>query len=189
MVEASPEARSQPSGNSPALNHVTLTPTDQIAEHVALLTEVQTLAAYIDRTRREIAALGVDRVVKSHVVTATDELDAIVMHTAAATTTILDACEVLDSASSTDSYYVTSAATARIYEACSFQDITGQRVGKVVQTLKSIEVRIADILRAFDNPARPESSPEEDARADSLLNGPQQPGEAMDQQAIDALLE
>ena len=33
----------------------------------------------------------------------------------------------------------------RIYEACSFQDITGQRIGKVVTALKAIEGRVQQV--------------------------------------------
>src|SRR5258708_4915963 len=40
-----------------------------------------------------------------------------------------------------------------IFEACSFQDITGQRVSKVVETLQHIEQRVArfaDVMKAKD---------------------------------------
>ncbi len=40
-------------------------------------------------------------------------------------------------------------ATTRIYEACSFQDITGQRITKVVATLKTIERKVAHIIGTF----------------------------------------
>ena len=61
-------------------------------DQVNLLGEIRLLAEYIDRTRRDITALGADRILKSHVLTATDQLDAIVIHTAEATSTILDVC-------------------------------------------------------------------------------------------------
>ena len=40
-------------------------------------------------------------------------------------------------------------AVTRIYEACSFQDITGQRITKVVTTLKVIEEKVAHIISTF----------------------------------------
>ena len=40
-------------------------------------------------------------------------------------------------------------ATTRIYEACGFQDITGQRITKVVATLKAIERKVAQIVATF----------------------------------------
>ena len=80
-------------------------------------------------------------------------------------------------------------ATTRIYEACSFQDITGQRINKVVATLKTIEAKVAQIVATF-------SSGDRDVPNDmiakpvepELLNGPQHPSVAMGQSDIDKLL-
>ena len=82
-------------------------------------------------------------------------------------------------------------ATTRIYEACSFQDITGQRITKVVATLKSIDAKIEQIVSTFgsrsgdlgDRPPRGGTGGDND-----LLNGPQLPAHAMDQSDIDKLL-
>ena len=177
---------------------VTLDPADvqrtvsgdnETTRFMALLAEIQVLAKYIDRARQEIAVLSADDVVKCHVITATDELDAIIRHTAEATTTILDACESIERVSTDDFSKVVPTATSRIYEACSFQDITGQRVGKIVRTLKLIEARIVEILNVFSPSANSEAGAKQRQEDTSLLNGPQQPGAAMDQDAIDALLE
>ena len=159
------------------------------ADYIALFAEVQALAKHIDSTRTEIAALSADDVVKSHVVTATDELDAIVRHTVVATTTILDACELIDSASLNQRLDVAGAVTAKIYEACSFQDITGQRVEKVVRTLQLIELRISEILSLYGSPVPQQPSLFTAQKLNPLLSGPQQPGTAMDQGAVDALLD
>ena len=79
-------------------------------------------------------------------------------------------------------------ATTRIYEACSFQDITGQRITKVVGTLKTIEAKVVQIVATFGNGDR--QTPVELAveGAAELLNGPQHPAVAMDQSDIDKLL-
>ena len=159
------------------------------AEYAALFAEVETLAKHIDCTRTEIAALSADEVVKSHVVSATDELDAIVLHSVKATTAILDACEIIDNALVNQLPDVAGAATAKIYEACSFQDITGQRVGKIVRTLQLIEIRISEILHVFGSPTTERASTSAVQRQNPLLSGPQQPGTAMDQGAVDALLD
>ena len=83
-------------------------------------------------------------------------------------------------------------ATTRIYEACSFQDITGQRITKVVATLKPIEGKVAHIMQAFgagDGSAPSAATAPAAAPGDAdLLNGPQLPTSAMDQSDIDALL-
>ena len=156
-------------------------------ECAALLVEVVALAECINRARADLAALGADDVASRHMPDAADELDAIVAHTAAATSTILDVCEQLEQAAAgTACQPAVSAATARIYEACSFQDITGQRVAKIVQTLQVVETRVEGILCVFGRP-KPGTTPP--LRSSALLNGPQSAKDAMDQTAIDALLE
>ncbi len=77
--------------------------------------------------------------------------------------------------------------TTRIYEACSFQDITGQRITKVVGTLKTIEAKVAHILHVFAGHATADPRPPP-VQEGSLLNGPQLPAQAMGQSDIDALL-
>ncbi len=152
-----------------------------------LLTELRALVACIDRARSDLAVLGAEDIVDRQVPAAADELDAIVNHTAAATSTILDECEHLELAvAGREGQEVVSAATARIYEACSFQDITGQRVAKVVQTLQVVEARVDGMLRVF---GRTNAVGISAAAPVALLNGPQRPSHAMDQMAVDALLE
>ena len=158
-------------------------------DQVVPLSEVKLLAEYIDRIRRDIMALGGNSILKSHVLTATNQLDAIVINTAEATSTILDVCETLESTPVLAAHAAIGAATARIYEACSFQDITGQRVAKVVATLQEIESKIAEILNTFGDGLSAPPHPRPQRPANTLLNGPQQPGIGMDQSAVDALLD
>jgi chemotaxis protein CheZ len=80
-------------------------------------------------------------------------------------------------------------ATTRIYEACSFQDITGQRITKVVATLKTIEAKVAQIVDTFGDSERDAGAEApEQPNESALLNGPQHPAVAMDQSDIDRLL-
>ena len=156
------------------------------SSHMALLTELRILADFIESARKEVSAVGVDDIVGRDVPAATDELDAVVLHTADATGLILDQCEKLDALIEPSVMRAEiKAATARIYEACSFQDITGQRVAKVVSTLQAIEAKIAELLRVFGR--GPQLSAALLAPV-ALLNGPQRHGDAMDQGAVDALL-
>ena len=87
-------------------------------------------------------------------------------------------------------------ATTRIFEACGFQDITGQRVSKVVRALQRIEVKITDLLKTFgEDPGTPvakkkaapikidPTGPDAD-----LLIGPQMPKQTNTQAEIDAIL-
>lgn len=153
-----------------------------------LLNEVEELARTIATTRSELKRLEAKPFLAGHIPAATDELDAVVAHTASATDVILEACETLetalDSGRTIDAELVQSA-TTRIYEACSFQDITGQRISKVVATLQAIENKVAEILRVFgDQDAEPTQEPS----AICLTNGPQLPGKAMQQSDINRLL-
>lgn len=176
---------------------------DLTAHETSLLMEVEELGRTIARAKAEIAALRVDDITVSHIPSATDELDAIVEHTAAATHTILESCETLDrvateltgdvGTSSADQACAMRArlqdATTRIYEACSFQDITGQRITKVVTTLKAIDAKVSHMVGTFGRRSVTLESevtpppPEQD-----LLNGPRLPAAAMDQSDIDRLL-
>jgi len=172
-----------------------------ISSHEAvLLAELKDLNSTIAKAKAEIAALRVEEIAASHIPAATDELDAIVQHTAEATESILESCEKLDGlADQLASQYasVLQSATTRIFEACSFQDITGQRISKVVATLKTIEARIAHIMATIGmTDAAPEASAAAkqplanatEAPRPSLENGPPLPGAAMDQSDIDRLL-
>jgi len=173
---------------------VLTTMSDDLSVHdTALLLEVEELGRTIAAAKQEIAALKVDDITGCHIPFATDELDAIVAHTATATNAILESCETLDTVASTVAGEAADRlqdATTRIYEACSFQDITGQRISKVVTTLKTIEEKVARIIATFGHktaalPAVPSAAltPEEE-----LLNGPQLPQQAMHQSDIDKLL-
>jgi chemotaxis protein CheZ len=165
---------------------------DLSAQETSLLAEVEELGKTISSAKAEIAALRVDDITQAHIPFATDELDAIVDHTATATNAILSSCETLDEVAGSLSGEPAAKlqdATTRIYEACSFQDITGQRITKVVGTLKTIESKVAQIIAAFGSGGAPIETPTEEAVGEAaLLNGPQHPAVAMDQSDIDRLL-
>ena len=168
---------------------------DLASKEVSLLSEVEALGRTISTAKAEIAALRVDDITVSHIPFATDELDAIVAHTASATNAILTSCEILDEVGAACSGEIAAKltdVTTRIYEACSFQDITGQRITKVVATLKAIDEKVASIIAAFGERADPQAAvlgvPAAPTSAASLLNGPQLPTAAMDQSEIDRLM-
>jgi chemotaxis protein CheZ len=169
---------------------------DLTATEAALLAELEGLGRTVARAKREIAALQVDDITEAHIPAATDELDAIVDHTAHATNEILDCCEALESVAgkvAPAEAEVLQGAITRIYEACSFQDITGQRIGKVVAALKAIEARVAAVAERFGGsgtaepppPAAPDPNETEGRR---LAHGPQLPGAGVSQAEIDRLL-
>lgn len=167
---------------------------DLTAREAALLAELEALGRTIARAKAEIAALSVDDITGAHIPSATDELDAIVGHTAEATNEILDCCEVLEKLESDVPPAAAAAlqgAVTRIYEACSFQDITGQRISKVVAALKAIESRVdAAVANASGRPVAPPPPMPVVPRTEGqdLANGPQLPGGGTSQAEIDRLL-
>jgi chemotaxis protein CheZ len=160
------------------------------ATETSLLSEIEALGRTIAVARQEISALRVDDIMDRDLPFATDELDAIVQHTAVATNAILESCELLDNIASG----ITGAAAVRlrgevtkIYEACGFQDITGQRITKVVTTLKVIEEKVSRIVTMFGRGVGAAATTDR-ASASGLVNGPQLPSNPMDQSEIDKLL-
>lgn len=173
---------------------------DLTRSNLQLYNELNALARYIADAKAEIAALRPDEIRNRHLPTATDELEAIVGATEQATNAILEAVEVIE-ALVTDmppavSAKVTEAVT-KVYEACNFQDITGQRIAKVVKALQHIEQKVDGLLAVFGSDIQEfaaEDAPDEagdetpEAADRRLLNGPQLPVDASTQDEIDKLL-
>ena len=170
---------------------------DMSSADVRLYNELEKLSELIQSAKSEIAAIRPEDINEQHIPTATDELDAIVGATEEATGTILDCMEKIEGLTSKMDAEVGAEvgnAVTQVYEACNFQDITGQRITKVVKALKEIETKIDALVAAFgaqggDKSKSPAKSAVKDSREDShLLNGPQLPGNSVSQADIDALL-
>lgn len=164
-----------------------------------LYRELESLAEFIHKAKSEIALVRPDRITDEQIHTATGELDAIVAATEEATGTILDSAEAVEelvSGMTPEAGAKASDAVTKIYEACNFQDVTGQRIGKVVSALKEIESKVDALVAAFGDQFEGADAAE-DAAADGggeadesdLLNGPQLKGEGVSQADVDALLE
>ena len=147
------------------------------------------------RCASEIGALQVNDLKNSRIPSAGEELGAIVQATENATNTIMECAEALMAADASDPAAYKALVDEKmmiIFEACSFQDITGQRIAKVVETLQHIEQRVArfaDVMQAKDIEGF--LSEHERARAERkeklLLNGPQLAGEGVDQSDVDKM--
>ncbi len=155
--------------------------------------ECQSLADYIDDARKEISSLSPEHSDSVGIPRAGLELEAIVQQTESATNTIMESAEKIMEADSSDMEAYTATvndAVMQIFEACSFQDITGQRISKVVNTLAHVEDRVSrlvNILGVMENGT--EAAPEEEIDENkALLNGPALEGEGIDQAEIDNLL-
>jgi chemotaxis protein CheZ len=157
--------------------------------------ELREIAGYIESMRSEIGALQVNDLRTSRIPAAGQELGAIVQATEQATNTIMECAEALMGADASDPAAYKALVDEKmmiIFEACSFQDITGQRIAKVVETLQHIEERVArfaNVVQAKDIAGfLTEQERERAERKEKyLLNGPQLAGDGVDQSAVDKM--
>ncbi|WP_339780222.1 protein phosphatase CheZ [uncultured Thalassospira sp.] len=168
--------------------------------------QIEEMNEHIHKAKIQIAALRHPKAPDDRLVTAASELDAIVKDTEMATHTILEAAEQIDDLAMTLKNSATSDFVAdhveqiafivtKIFESCNFQDITGQRINKVVNTLEFVEKRVHNMILIWGEDAfadLPMSEEEEEvAKAEDadLLNGPQMEGEGISQDDIDKLFD
>lgn len=176
----------------------------QRAEVRILKMELRALANSIQETKREIAHLRARDSDTDRLEVVTGELDAVVGATERATHGILEAAEKIDTIAHTlqsnpDAYVKQqgeelSDHIMAIYEHSNFQDITGQRINKVVNTLKFIEDRVDRMISIWGQETFQElisELPDEyDADDDRrLLNGPQLENQGISQSDIDKLFD
>ena len=149
---------------------------------------LQYLSDHIRATRAEIGAIRGGASGDQLFGSTADELEEIVTETARAANRIMDAAETIEGvAGKVDpaSAAALTDAVTKIYEASSFQDITGQRITKVVRALQSMETKPQSLAGAF---GRADFTPAAAVEGDAaLLNGPQLAQSASSQDDIDAL--
>ena len=155
-----------------------------------LVAVLQYLSDHIRITREEIGGLrpGHDGQLFS---STADELEEIVSETARAANRIMDAAETVERVATQVEPVMAAALTdavTNIYEASSFQDITGQRITKVVRALQSMEDKLGALMAAFGPLDAMAQSAQPEGEA-ALLNGPQLSKTASSQTDIDALFE
>jgi len=171
---------------------------DDFARDVRL--EIAQMVKCIAKTKTEIASIKHPMAEDDRVKRASSELDAIVLATEAATNTILEAAETIEARNrevfqllaDEEQAAVLTDEILLILEACNFQDLTGQRISKVINTLRFIEDRIMSMIsiwgvEAFENLPAPEVIDSRDEQR--LTNGPALEGEGISQDDIDALFD
>jgi chemotaxis protein CheZ len=167
--------------------------------------EVLNLFQYIERLRAEVATVSKSEDNTTAFDDMSAQLDAIVKATEDATNSILEASESIsgDAMALQDAGDPTKIAeiadrisqnAMTIMEACSFQDLTGQRVSKIVSSVKFVEERVDKMVELWGRheieALSEQLKPCEDEDPDKqLLNGPQLPGQAISQDEIDALFD
>lgn len=178
----------------------------QKQEMSILRMELRALANSIQETKREIAQLRSNNQDNDRLIAVAGELDAIVGSTERATDGILDAAERIDNiaselrANGSESYIgrlaeEVSECVMTIYEHCNFQDITGQRTTKVVNTLKFVEERVDKMIEIWGRETFDELLEEDDPIGHHddddrrLLNGPQLENMGISQNEIDKLFD
>jgi len=163
----------------------------QIEQCEKLKIELDLIYEAINRTKQEIAVLHGKSFNGAEMAKVTGELGAVVGGTEQATQQILEAAEAIDQAASALTK-VTPDQQARlsedilekvvsIFEACNFQDLTGQRISKVMNTMKFIEHHInvmMDIWGGVDAIKAVSPGIVDDRVGDArLLNGPKLDGD------------
>jgi chemotaxis protein CheZ len=156
-----------------------------------LVSVLEYLSHHIRVTREEIGGLKLGD--GGDILSSTaDELEEVVRETARAANEIMGAAEAVEAvAMGTDpeTREALQAAATRIYEASAFQDITGQRITKVVRAFQQIESRVEALAKACGE-ALSHSGAREAPKGDAaLLNGPQLSRGAATQSEIDSLFE
>jgi len=178
----------------------------QIEQCEKLKVELDLIHDAISRTKREIAVLHGKSFNGEEMAKVNGELGAVVGGTEEATQQILEAAESIDNAATALSKVNTpdqqkllseeiQERVVSIFEACNFQDLTGQRINKVMATMKFIENHITimmDIWGGVDA-IKAHAPPMADDRGGNarLLNGPKLDGDVghASQNDIDALFE
>lgn len=162
----------------------------QIAEAQAYKHELDLIYAAVKSTRDEMDAFAAAALGAQHTVRAGRELTAIVDGTEQATQSILQAAEEIDQAAATLSAALKGVhdqalaheiqdRVVQIFEACNFQDLTGQRVAKVMGTLQFVEEHVARLIDIWHDIERFKPVVLDDAHEGDRdrLHGPKLPGD------------
>ena len=164
----------------------------RLREPQTVIAELIEIADYIAHLREEIGALRANEMSRDRIPMAHEELGSVVQATAGATNTIMEAAEAMLGLPDGPGYRdAVEERINTIFEACAFQDITGQRIAKVVESLRLFEQRLARFVGAVKARDAAAIHPAERARrpraGDPLLNRPQAAEATPSQDHIDAL--
>jgi chemotaxis protein CheZ len=148
--------------------------------------EIADISGRIKATKAEMAALRHPLASEDRFQQASEELGAVVNATEAATNTIITCTEEIEEiihelrAQLPEGYQSSrvndmNEAVVKIFEACNFQDLTGQRITKVVRALSFIEERVEAMMgvwnkREFETMPLPPGMAAKDGDLD--LHGP-----------------
>ena len=161
------------------------------------------LFRYVDRVRVEIATLNKSGDGDDKFMTMSKQLDGVVEATKDASDRIMDAVENSNAASDKLREALSDPAQLElldriidsnnvVFEACAFQDLTGQRVTKIVKSVSYVEARVTALRAIWGNrelDAFEVKQKDERTEDEKLLHGPQITAEAISQDEIDRLFD
>jgi len=173
-----------------------ITPVEEI------MAEIHNLNDHITATKQEIAALKTDSESNTPIATATEEL-------AEAANAILENAELIDGVVAELRGKIPQGDPddlgpnvdklefigMELMTACSFQDLTGQRINKVVNSLNYIEERLQKMIEIWNiehgtaDLKQMTFAKDDDRKDRDLLSGPQAKEDAMGQDDIDAMFD
>lgn len=166
--------------------------------------EITGLMNYIRRVRQEIAAIDRPEDEANQFNSMGEQLDAIVQATEKATSDIMQAMDdneavvgkLREALDDPDQVALLDQITANgnaVFEACSFQDITGQRVNKVIKSVTYVEQRIQAIIDVWGKDILDDIvvsvDGQEKSEDEKLISGPLLNGDGLSQDDIDALFD
>ena len=150
------------------------------------------LARLIQRSRRAVARLRAMHLPQEQLPRAMREMHAVIHMTENAANTIMTAAEQIARVDLSDrgrAKAAISSACDQIFEACAFQDITSQRINKVLRTLQFVHSRLAALQTAWGNLSESgEPTGTAPASKHGFLAGPALDGEGLDQMQVDRLV-
>ncbi len=163
-----------------------------------LYSQIEKIADQVKEAKQAIRQSQPEKLTTDHIPDATSALSTVTAETEQATNEILNATETIQELSGRiEDVEIRNEIinqVTRIFEASNFQDLTGQRINKVITTLTDIEDRMGSLIKAFStSTAKKVATNRKDGATSggiderSLLNGPQMSGEAPSQDAIDDL--
>lgn len=197
---ANPLARrsDEPRVTRPVTRHNAVSPGDRTEQEFKR--DVEMVNRAIDCSKRELSALQGAPGEESRIARARHELASAIAGMEKATQTILKAAETIDESAralhaTLQNDYNRGLSQdiveqiVRIYEACNFQDLSGQHISKAADTLKFVEGHLARMTDIWGNVRITETQTQPDHRplGRALANGPKLEGDGghVDQSAID----
>ncbi len=169
----------------------------------SIRTEIMQLHDAMQGFRRELAAIRHPATDDDRFRTMAEQLDAIVQGTEEATETILQSveniCGLIDEKRADLEQIAESEWLNKfddlsndIFQACAFQDLTGQRITKVVNSLKFVDTKLNDLVDLWGRAsmlAEPVHEQTDDRPEGERLEGPALAGKGVSQDDIDKMFD